>query len=243
MTRARAKLGVIVLSTNLAVEDEFRRIVPEDVGYYVARCFIPDADESVGAKEAELRGLQENVLLAARQVAMARPDVILFACTIGSMLGGEGHDTLLSDAITQVTGIPGITTGTAVLEALRRLGARKMSLVDPYPPALGEAERKYLEAAVPGLRVVSTKHLGVVSSYEKNLLSRASALRAARETVVAEAQALFISCTAWATLDVIEPLERELGIPVITSTQASLWACLRRCGLPDVLPHGKLFEL
>jgi maleate isomerase len=240
--RWRAKLGVIVLSTSLTVENEFRRMVPDDVSYHVARCLIPDSARSEREKEDQFLSIEQNVLVAARQLAMAQPDLILFACTIGSMLGGTGHDLAISERITQAAGIPAITTGTAVLEALRRLELRRIALISPYPEGMGVREKNYLEASVPGLSVVSMKNLGVISSYEKNLLPASSSYRTAKETVTPDAEGLFISCTAWRTIDVIEPLERELAIPVITSTQASLWACLRRCGIGDALPFGRLFR-
>jgi maleate isomerase len=224
------------------VEDEFRRMVPQDVSYYVARCLIPDSSKSDREKEAQLLGIEENLGAAAAQVAMARPDLILFACTIGSMLGGAGHDLAVSERITRVTGVPAITTGTAVLEALRCLGLKKITLVSPYPQRMGISEKDCLEASLPGFSVVSMKHLGVVSSFDKNLLAPSLAYRTAVETVHPDSEGLFISCTAWRTLEVIESLEEELHVPVITSTQASLWACLRRCGVRDALPFGRLFR-
>jgi maleate isomerase len=238
----RAKLGVIVLSTNLTVEDEFRRMVPEGVSYHVARCLIPDSAGSEREKEDQFLSIEQNALVAATQVAMAQPDLILFACTIGSMLGAAGHDVAISERITQATSIPAITTGTAVLEALRRLGLHRITLISPYPESMGVREKDYLEASIPGLSVVSMKNLGVISSYEKNLLPPSSSYRTAKEAVTPDAEGLFISCTAWRTIEVIEPLERELAIPVITSTQASLWACLRRCGIREVFPFGRLFD-
>ena len=99
----RAKLGVIVLSTSLTVENEFRHMVPDDVSYHVARCLIPDSARSEREKEDQFLSIEQNVLVAAGQLAMAQPDLILFACTIGSMLGGTGHDLAISERITKAT--------------------------------------------------------------------------------------------------------------------------------------------
>ena len=77
--------------------------------------------------------------------------------------------------------------------------------------------------------MVSNKHLGIISSFEKNLLLPSYAYPVAKETIVKEADGLFISCAAWRTMEIIEPLESDLQISVITSNQASLWACLKRC--------------
>ena len=36
-----------------------------------------------------------------------------------------------------------------------------------------------------------------------------------------------ISCTNWRTLDIIPRLEADMGLPVISSNSATLWAMLR----------------
>ena len=37
----------------------------------------------------------------------------------------------------------------------------------------------------------------------------------------------------WGVIEIIEPLERELGVKVITATQAIIWETLRRSGVTD----------
>jgi len=54
----------------------------------------------------------------------------------------------------------------------------------------------------------------------------------ARRVPRKESQAIFISCTGIRSLDFIDELEADLGLPVITSTSAVLWAILRRLNLP-----------
>ena len=45
-------------------------------------------------------------------------------------------------------------------------------------------------------------------------------------------------------LDIIPLLETDWGLPVITSNQATLWACLRHSGVKDVIPSlGRLLTL
>nr|WP_257908400.1 hypothetical protein [Janibacter limosus] len=49
-------------------------------------------------------------------------------------------------------------------------------------------------------------------------------------------EALFVSCTNLPTYDIIDPLERDLGKPVLTANQLTVWACLARMGLPMMGP-------
>jgi arylmalonate decarboxylase len=48
-----------------------------------------------------------------------------------------------------------------------------------------------------------------------------------------EAEAIFISCTNLATLDVVARIETDLGKPVISSNQPCFWHCLRSLGIRD----------
>ncbi len=236
-------MGVITLSTNLTVEHEFRHMVPDGVSYHVSRCLIPDASKDEREKESVFLGLEEDILQAGRQVAMSRPQVILFACTVGSFLGNEARHAEISGALTKATGVESITMTSAVLEAVQALGFKKLTLISPYPEGTGKKEKDFLERSIPGLRVVSMKHFGIISSFEKNLVPYAMTYGAAKEMVKSETDGVFLSCAALRTMEIIEPLEKELGIPVVASTQAGLWACLRRCSVRGSTEFGRLFDL
>ncbi len=57
------------------------------------------------------------------------------------------------------------------------------------------------------------------------------------------ADCLFISCSGLNVLDIIDLLETDLNMPVVTSNQASLWACLRHSGVGTRIPElGELFR-
>ena len=47
---------------------------------------------------------------------------------------------------------------------------------------------------------------------------------------------LFLSCTAMASLTVVQALERDCGKPVITSNLASAWGVMRMLGLREPMP-------
>ena len=58
-----------------------------------------------------------------------------------------------------------------------------------------------------------------------------------------EARAVFVACTNLPTYDLIAPLEQELGKPVLTANQVTLWAGLRRLGLTPEGPGQRLCAL
>ena len=54
-------------------------------------------------------------------------------------------------------------------------------------------------------------------------------------------EAVFISCTNFRAIEMIERLELETGKPVVTSNQAAVWHALRRLGIKDKIPgYGRL---
>jgi maleate isomerase len=60
---------------------------------------------------------------------------------------------------------------------------------------------------------------------------------------VEEAQTVFVSCTALKTADVIEGLEEELGKPVLTANQVTMWDALRIMGAMELTGGvGRLFS-
>jgi hypothetical protein len=83
------------------------------------------------------------------------------------------------------------------------------------------------------VRTVASVGLGLLGQIWR--VSCEEVVRAVRAADRPDAQAVFISCTNLATYDVIAPLERELGKPVLTANQVTMWAALQ---LPiDARPH------
>ena len=68
--------------------------------------------------------------------------------------------------------------------------------------------------------------------------------RQAKKLKTEGAEVFFLSCMGLATMELVEILEEDLGMPVITSHQASLWSCLRHCRVNDKIDGlGRLFTL
>ena len=65
----------------------------------------------------------------------------------------------------------------------------------------------------------------------------------AHEAMVPGVDAMLIACTDFGTLPVVATLEADLGIPVVTSNQAQLWATLQAAGVyAPVCGWGQLLD-
>ena len=100
----------------------------------------------------------------------------------------------------------------------------------------------YLEAQ--GKSISAFTSFKLAENEDMARLSAESIYQAALEADRADAEALFISCTAIRAVDVIEKIEQKLGKPVITAVQAMFWQSLRMAGYVEkVSGYGRLLRL
>ncbi len=236
----RAVLGVIDLATSTTIVHECYRVIPDGVAAISSRLVLPggEATEAALLRMTESDGLEA----AAEQLAWARPQVIAFACTTGSLVKGPGWDKVLRDRIEARTGVAATTTSTAVLAALEALGARRLGIATPYIEELNRREREFFEAL--GYEVVQIRGLGIREDRAIGAESPQAAYRLAREVDRPEVDCLFISCTNFPTIPIIAALEADTGKPVVTSNQATIWHSLRVAGVGErIRGVGRLLEV
>ena len=236
----RGKIGLIVPSSNTVCEEEFYRMLPEGVSLHTARVFNPVVETEEQKEEAMLR-MNTEIEKAARELASVEPRVIVYACTTGSFLKGPGYDQEVGERIRKAAGVLGISTSSAVIQALRAFRLKKIALASPYNLKVGEREKIFLEKTLPELKVVEEEHRGYLNALETGYLTPFDAYRTAREMDGPEIEGFFISCTDFRTIEIIEQLEEDTGKPVVTSNQASMWMALKEIGAAAPKGYGKLF--
>jgi maleate cis-trans isomerase len=231
----RARIGFIVPSGNVLTERQMRLYAPADVQAYAMRMRLTRAYH-VPPLEALPR-----IVEAAEVLADAGCDMIVFHCTASSMEAGVDGDRRIVEAMAQATGTRCTSTASAVHTALEALAIRKLVLVSPYQPATHQHEIDFLAQA--GIEVLGGRAMDFPSgAYSTTTPERW--IEVMREERQPQADAYFLSCTNIQSLEAIEPLEAELGRPVIASNQATLWYALRALGLDDRLPRlGRLFTV
>jgi maleate isomerase len=233
------RIGTIAPPGNVAVEREFPLYLPSGVVTNHNRLSRPNSEQTRESILAMNLSLEQT----ARDLAQCYPEVIAYACTGGSFLEGPGEEAKTADLITRVTGIKAVTTSIAVIEALAVFNARKVVLIAPYPDDIMENEVQYLRHY--GITTVLFDTFRCMTSEANRALSseQVATRTLTHRTSIAEADAIFISCTNILVMDQIARLETEMGVPVITSNQVTLWAALRTMGIQTSGLHaGRLFE-
>jgi maleate isomerase len=195
-------------------EMEFEKLAPDGVDVHVTRINFRKEELS------ELLEMEEHLEDAVELLSQAGVDVILFNCTTGSLVKGQGYDKQLIDKMEKRSGIPSMTTATAVIMALNHIGAKKISLVTPYSKKITEMEAKYF--GYHGIEVIKSAGAGIIDPFEQEEMDPGFWYDYALQNFESSSDGLCISCAGIRDVDIISKLEDVLRVPVITSNQAGM---------------------
>jgi len=226
-----AQRGVgIIAPFDLALERELWRWTPLEVSLHLAR--TPFEPVAVSRAMAELVSDRRLITAATRDILHVEPEVVAYLCSSGSFVHGLAHEKALCDAIREAGAPDAVTTSGALLEALRALDLTRISVLTPYDGELTELLCDFLAEA--GTDVVRSDYLGLGGGIWK--VNYRTVAEHIIDSDTPASQAVFVSCTNLPTYDIITPLEQELGKPVLTANQLTIWACLGRMALPMTGP-------
>lgn len=217
----QARFGILLPSGNFVAEAEVRAMLPAGVGHHVTRLALR------GSSTAELMGMLSRLEEGANLLADAGVELIAFHCTAVSTFAADIAGTIVQ-RIEAATGLRAFSTADALRAACDQLQAKRLLLVTPYLEAVHCREAAFLEAQ--GLAVASGASMGIDTNAEMGRLSPDEIFDFARRHAAA-ADACLLSCTAIRSGGIIAALERELGMPVLTSNQAMVWYALQRLGV------------
>ncbi|MBL94596.1 MAG: Arylmalonate decarboxylase [Alphaproteobacteria bacterium MarineAlpha3_Bin5] len=231
----RAKLGFILMSTDLAAESDFNEMVPDGVGIHFTRL----KTEDLTTNETLARHINYIADAAARLQPDTRPDVVSYSCTSGSIVIGE--EKVMAEIKTGAPYSIPMTLITGVVDAFRELEIKKLVVGTPYLDEINTLEAEYLVSR--GFALLDVQGLNLKTGIEFGKVTPGYWKKFAVEINCTDADAIFLSCGGIRSLEIVEELEIICGKPVITSNQAQMWSCLRRAGIQDKIEgFGGLFS-
>jgi len=214
----RGRLGIILPGDNAVMEPEFNRLVPEGVSVHVSRLRLVHRTEM-----PDLALDHANILID------THVNILAYMCAASSfMLGPDGNKALCERLTKASGGLPAFTTTTSMVAAFKELGMKRVSVLSPHPPEIAAYLRTYLDAA--GFDIVDFKALGL-ELVDINNSSPAQVYRWAKMLKTDGADGIFIAATNFRALDIIDILEADTGLPVVTSNQNAMWMALNMPGI------------
>ena len=228
---SRAKIAFMLPSSCLAFEQEFNKVTSSLDGVIgiPARLLLGHTDSDA------LTGMNEGIDLAARQLATTSPDVAVYMCTSGSFKDGQDGNEAIKDRLAElVPGARTMTTSEAIVRGIKTAGMRRVVMTTPYDEDLTNREVEFL--AHHGVTVTDFDFRDIEDNLDRGDLPAGEWLKYARSLDYSGADGFFLSCGNVRTLDIVDTLEAESGLPVVTSTQATIWMALRLAGIDDRIP-------
>ncbi|MER5886217.1 Asp/Glu racemase [Streptomyces sp. NPDC001941] len=235
-------IGMIVPSSNLTMETELPRmlaareaLIPEDrFVFHSSRMRMKHVTPE------ELRAMNAQTGRAATELADGRPDVVATACLVAIMAQGPGYhctaEAEITDALRAEGSVaPVVSSAGALLSGIEALGARKVALITPYMKPLTERVVEYIEDG--GVEVVDALSLEVPDNLAVARLDPEDLRTHWRKLDLRRADALVLSaCVQMPSLAAVQPVEDEVGLPVLSAATATAYRILTELGLPPVVP-------
>lgn len=237
--RKKARIGYISASD------------PDELGYDFGH-LIPESVEMVGASPAQpirlvtldaIESAEASLDIVAQELARREVDAIVISIAPMIYVKGQGYDKQLIARIQRLTGLPTTTNQTAGIDALRSLGVGRVILLNPNTSDLLEMQVAFFEQA--GVQVVAARSMNIADNRDIDRVDESTSYQFIKEAVTqaASANGLYLSGPCWRTLDLIEPIEQETGLPVVTALQAMVWASLGMVGVSEPIGgYGRLMR-
>ncbi|MGI9026128.1 MAG: maleate cis-trans isomerase family protein [Burkholderiaceae bacterium] len=236
----RKFIGVLTPSSNTALEpltSAMVSVVP-GVSAHFARFTVTE----ISLDEGSLRQFDDSKILdAARLLADARVDVICWSGTSASWLGFE-KDRQLCARITEATGVPATISVLALNEVLVARGARTLGLVSPYVNDV--QQRIVANYRDIGIECLAERHLNLSVNFAFSEVEPDTLRRLLREVAAERPDAITTMCTNLRAAQLVDEMERELGIPIYDSVATVVWKALETMAVDPraVSGWGRLFN-
>jgi len=187
-------------------------------------------------------GSIENLSYSTRSMKPLNVHAAIWATTSASFIGGMEWSRQQAEGLSEILGAPVSSTALAYADALRTLSIRRVAVLASYPAEVTEAFRRFLGEA--GVIVSDYIHLDTDRGEDAFDLPMDFLIAKAATLDLSDAEALLIPDTAMAAFELMRHLEGDLGLPVLTANQVTIWHAIKLAGARvETNDYGRLFSL
>ena len=235
------RIGQIVPSSNTTMETEIPAILRAREAVADARfTFHSSRMRMKHVTKEELERMDGDSERCALELSDARVDVLGYACLVAIMSMGAGYHRVSESRLLRRTeengaAAPVVTSAGALVDGLKTLGARKVSILAPYMKPLTKLVIDYLENE--GIEVVDSISLEIPDNLEVGRQDERAPIEITRKLNISGVDAVVASaCVQMPSLASVQPIEDRIGLPVVSSSVATAFGMLKRLGLDTGVP-------
>ena len=237
------RIGQIVPSSNTTMETEIpamlrarETVEPERFTFHSSRMRMKKVTKE------ELAAMDNDSDRCAIELSDARVDVLGYACLVAIMSMGKGYHRISEARLHQRTvdnggPAPVVTSAGALVEGLKVIGAKKISLLAPYMKPLTQLVIDYIENE--DIEVVDSFSLEIHDNLEVGARDPRAPAELWRKLNLANVDAIVASaCVQMPSLASIPLIEAASGLPVVSSAVCTTYQMLARLGLKTIVPNA-----
>lgn len=244
MTARTYRIGQIVPSSNATMETEIPAMLRarESIRPDERFTFHSSRMRMHKVTREELEAMNREGLRCAAELADARVDVMSTACLVAIMAMGNGYHREVERELTAVARenhchSPVMTSAGALVEGLKIMGAKKISLLAPYMRPLCDRVVEYVENE--GIEVIDSLAFEIPDNLEVGLRDPARLVDDVKKLNIANADVVVLSaCVQMQSLPSIQIVEDALGVPVTSTAICTTRRMLDHLGLEPVVPNA-----
>ena len=236
ISSSNPRVGLIALATDFRIEKDFISIIKDQsIDFFVNRihCYFPLTSENLKKMSNSITEISDDIL------PNEKLDCVVYGCTSGTITSGYSSikkKINLAKPDAKVT-----TPSTAAVNALKRLGLKRISIFTPYSKALNDEVIDYFKKE--NFEITTNSYFDISNDLDIGKVDENYLYETLCEMDLGEAEALFISCTALPALSIIDKLEKKLNKIVLSSNQVLIWDTLQSIGKRDRIEgFGRLFK-
>jgi maleate isomerase len=234
------RVGQIVPSSNTTMETEIPAILrareagePERFTFHSSRMRMRKVTKD------ELEAMDRDSDRCAVELADARMDVLGYACLVAIMSMGKGYHRVserrLHERTVEAGGpAPVVTSAGALIDGLKALGAKRVSLLAPYEKPLTRLVIEYIEDE--GIEVVDSISLEIPDNVEVGRQDPLAPVEITKKLATGVDAIVASACVQMPSLPSIQPIEHRTGLPVVSSSVSTAYMMLKKLGLSTCSP-------
>lgn len=242
------RIGQIVPSSNVTMETEipaiFRSretILPDRFTFHSSRMRMKKVTKE------ELEAMDAMSLKCAQELSDAHVDVMGYACLVAIMSMGRGYHcvsevNLHQETIANGYPTPIVTSAGALVKGLKTLGAKRVALITPYMRPLTDMVVDYITNE--GFEVTGSIALEIPDNLEVAAQNPMNLLEIYKRLDLTNVDVLVVSaCVQMPSLEAIDLIEKEIGIPVTSAAVCTAYEMMKRLGIkPKATIGGSLLS-